>query len=149
MKTNGLHTGGFLSRSRSQAPGFLSPSRTELHSTPWNGLSKEDRRLIHRMVINGFTAHIVELLTVLQAEKNVKTLNVWKLKKGLGLDEDETTCGGRPQRLALLDGGSSDFWPPRVLTAGGLASTLRPPFAVVAAAAAAWPLVPLQQGDKS
>lgn len=59
------------------------------------------------------------------------------------------------QRLALLDGGSSDFWPPRVRTAWGLASALRPPFAaavIVAAAAAtaaAWPLVPLQEEDKA
>ena len=57
----------------------------------------------------------------------------------------------RFQRLALLEGGSSDFCPPRVRTAGGLASRLRPPFATAAAAAAAaaaWPLVPLQEGNK-
>lgn len=58
--------------------------------------------------------------------------------------------------MALLDGGSSDFWPPRVRTAWGLASALRPPFAAAVvvtaaaatAAAAAWPLVPLQEEDK-
>lgn len=48
--------------------------------------------------------------------------------------------------MALLEGGSSDFCPPRVRTAGGLASRLRPPFAVTAAA---WPLVPLQEGNKA
>lgn len=62
-------------------------------------------------------------------------------------------CWGEPvchrfQRLALLEGGSSDFCPPRVRTAGGLASRLRPPFDAAAAAAAAWPLVPLQEGNK-
>lgn len=46
--------------------------------------------------------------------------------------------------MALLEAGSSDFCPPRVRTAGGLASRLRPPFAV-----AAWPLVPLQKGNKA
>lgn len=53
------------------------------------------------------------------------------------------------QRLALLDGASSDFCPPRVRTAGGLASRMRPPFAATAAATVAWPLVPLQEQNKA
>lgn len=70
----------------------------------------------------------------------------------LDMECREKHCWGEPvhhrfQRLALLEGGSSDFCPPRVRTAGGLASRLRPPFDA-AAAAATWPLVPLQEGNK-
>lgn len=122
-------------------PGSTSPSRPELLSTP----SKEDRRLIRWAMLSRHALWSFSTSSWLW-KKWLKTLG--KLGKWRS-DWDWMKKRGRPQRLALLDGGSSDFWPPRVLTAGGLASTLRPPFAVVAAAAAAWPLVPLQQRDES
>lgn len=53
MKTNGLPTGGFPSCSRSQAPRLHVSISTAPNSTPWTGLSKEERRLIVREGSNG------------------------------------------------------------------------------------------------
>lgn len=98
------------------------------------------RRKVSNILLSFWASTESEALTASHADGRQRSQNV-ECKTNTAGDHGSTAVK-RSQRLALLEGGSSDFCPPRVRTAGGLASRLRPPLA------AAWTLVPLQRGNK-